>query len=108
MAVLTPSRRRASPRAPVALELTLSRHHGGPVKAVTVDVCAGGCRVRADRPLRVDEVLEFDLVLGSGDHVTGSARVLREQAVTYALRFERVREEGAQRVADLVDDALRR
>jgi hypothetical protein len=106
MAVV-PTPRRAAPRAPLALELTLSRAHGGPVKARTVDLCAGGCRVMASRPLRVDEELEFELVLAGGTHVLGRARVLREQATTYALRFERVRDEGAQQLADVVDAALR-
>src|SRR4051794_3585084 len=106
MAAPTPVRRRTSPRAPLGLALTLARATGNPVSARTLDLCAGGARVTTSRPLRVDELLEFDLALEDGVHVAGSARVLREQATTYALRFEHVRGEGAQRVAAAVDGAL--
>ena len=107
MAVVT-SPRRAAPRAQVTLDVVLSRPTGSPVRARTVDVSAGGARVSTNRPLRVDEVLAFELTLDEGEPVAGQARVLREQATTYALRFERVRGEGAQRVADVVDAALAR
>jgi hypothetical protein len=109
MAVSTESRRRAAPRVAVALELTLQRAHGAPVVCRTLDLCAGGARVIANRPLRVDEELDFELSLADGGAcVCGRARVLREQATSYALRFERVRDDGAVRVADLVDSATRR
>jgi hypothetical protein len=90
----------------MALELTLTRKHGGPVSCRTLDLCAGGARIIANRPLRVDEELDFELVLDDGPCVCGRARVLREQATSYALRFERVRDDGAIRVADLVDSRL--
>jgi len=85
--------RRAAPRAQVELPIVLERpkRHGRPVSARTLDLCAAGARVVADRPLRVDEVLRFELVCADGAPVAGEARVLREHAgCTYALRFERV------------------
>ena len=104
--VLLTSPRRAAPRAKLAYDLTLTRRTGSPVAARSIDLCAGGARVTVNRPLRVDEVLAFELVL-DGEPVCGQARVLREQALSYALRFERVHGEGAQRLADRVDVALR-
>ena len=81
---------RATPRAPVAIELLLARKSGRPVAARTVDLCAHGARVRCDRPLRVDEELHFDADLpAGGPHIDGTARVLRQDRHdTYALRFE--------------------
>ena len=81
---------RATPRAPVAIELMLARKAGRPVTARPVDLSAHGARVRCDRPLRVDEELHFDADLpAGGPHVDGTARVLRQDRHdTYALRFE--------------------
>jgi hypothetical protein len=68
--------------------VTLVRRHGGPVGGHTVDVGPGGARIDVDRPLSIDEELDFDLLLGDV-HVDGRARVLRQQSPTrYALRFE--------------------
>jgi hypothetical protein len=79
---------RHSPRAPIDCPLTLLRRRGAPVGGHTEDVGPGGARIVVDRPLRIDEELEFDLVLGDV-HVDGRARVLRQQAPNrYALRFE--------------------
>ena len=81
---------RRSPRAQLALALILTRHKGGAVSCRTIDVGPGGACVSADRPLRVDELLAFDLELG-GAHVDGHCRVLRQQGLNeYALRFEDV------------------
>src|SRR4051794_16042538 len=81
---------RRNPRAPLALALILRRDKGNPVAGETVDVSAGGARVRTDRPLRVDELLAFDLVVDE-THAQGHCRVLREQGLNdYALRFEDV------------------
>ena len=69
--------------------MTRVRPHGNPVRCKTVDLGAGGMRVSADRPLQVDEMLDFDLVLDDSEHVSGQCRVLREQfSNCYALRFE--------------------
>jgi hypothetical protein len=96
-ATSTPQRRTA-PRAKVYLPLTLARseRHGGPVAARTIDLSTGGARVVCDRPLKVDELLRFDLDCTGGEHVCGECRVLREHVGrTYAVRFERLDDEGA-------------
>jgi hypothetical protein len=80
---------RRSPRAVVELECTLARRRGNPIHAVTRDLGAGGMRVVTDRPLGVDEELEFDLVPGGPGSRHGRARVVREQSShCYALSFE--------------------
>ena len=82
---------RRSPRAQLALALILRRHKGGPVSGRTLDVSAGGARVRTDRPLRVDELLAFDLFVDDRECAQGQCRVLRQQGLhDYALRFEDV------------------
>jgi len=96
-ATRTPQRRSA-PRAKVYLPLTLARAegHGEPVAARTVDLSTGGARVVCERPLKVDELLRFDLDCTGGEHVCGECRVLREHVGrTYAVRFERLDDEGA-------------
>ena len=95
---------RATPRAPIAIELLLARKSGRPVSACTVDLCAHGARVRCDRPLRIDEELHFDADLPSGPHVDGTARVLRQDRHdTYALRFEVVCDGATEEFAALVE-----
>ena len=79
---------RHSPRAQIDCPVTLLRRRGSPVDGRTEDLGPGGARIIADRPLTVDEELDFDLLLGDV-HVDGRARVLRQQAANrYALRFE--------------------
>jgi hypothetical protein len=88
-------KRREAERVAVAIPLTFerARRHGQPVSAKTVDLSAGGARVRCDRPLRVDEVLRFDL-----EGVCGQCVVLREHVgQTYAVRFDRFDGEGGAR-----------
>ena len=81
---------RHGPRAQMALALILKRHKGSPVSCRTVDVGCGGACVTSDRPLRVDELLAFDLDV-DGRHVDGQCRVLRQNGLhEYALRFEDV------------------
>lgn len=93
--------RRRQPRAEVHLECVLTRRKGSPVTCSTLDVGLGGMRVTSARPLGVDEVLHFDLVV-EGAPVGGDARVLREQGPNvYALRFEAMRDEAAQRLGTL-------
>ena len=93
-------KRRASPRVELNLPLTFARAtgHGRPVSAQTIDLSTGGARVHADRPLRVDEVLLFDLLCADDTHVCGECRVLREHVgQTYAVRFERFEPHDAAR-----------
>jgi hypothetical protein len=82
---------RRNPRAQLALALVLKRAKGGPVSCRTIDVGAGGARVTTDRPLRVDELLAFDLITDGEGHIEGRCRVLRQQGLNqYGLRFEDV------------------
>ena len=69
--------RRREPRTEMAVECTLQRAKGAPIRCETVDVGPGGMAVASDRPLAADEVVAFDL-----EAVHGQARVLREQATT--------------------------
>jgi hypothetical protein len=88
---------RRSPRAVVKMECRLARRRGNPVQAVTQDVGPGGMSVVTDRPLTMDELLEFDLAPEEPGHPHGHARVVRQQrANCYALRFE-------QTIDDLLD-----
>jgi hypothetical protein len=96
--------RRGSPRTPVCLDVTLARTKGNPITARTLDLGTGGMRVATPRPLGVDEVLSFNLPLGSdGDLVGGRVRVVREYArQVYALRFERLASDAVARVSSFV------
>ena len=86
---MTVTEQRLSPRTTVDLPCTLARRRGNPVSARTTDVSAGGMCVITDRPLTLDEELEFDLSPDVPDHPHGRARVVREQRSNcYALRFE--------------------
>jgi hypothetical protein len=84
--------RRGSPRVEVDLGCRLSRAAGGSsISARTIDVGPGGMRIATDRPLRVDEVLDFLLSPETPSPVVGQARVMREQTYqVYAVRFERL------------------
>jgi hypothetical protein len=95
---------RHGPRARLDCPLTLLRRGGGPVDGHTEDVGPDGARIVVDRPLSIDEELNFDLIIGDA-HVNGRARVLRQQASNrYALRFEYL-DAGA---ANLLTDAVTR
>jgi hypothetical protein len=86
---MTVIEQRRSPRAVVEMECMLARRRGNPVRAVTRDVGPGGMCVVTDRPLSMDEELEFDLAPEEPGHPHGRARVVRQQrANCYALRFE--------------------
>jgi hypothetical protein len=99
--------RRAAPRIETQLDVVLSRHHGNPVEARTVDLCATGMRVTARRPLHVDELLRFDLVLDPGLRVDGVARVVREHALNvYALRVESIGGGAAELLTRFIAAAL--
>lgn len=97
--------RRGSARAEIHLELHLERDRGGPIEGRTLDVGSGGMRVSTRRPLRVDELLHFDLEVPEQPrtaHVDGQARVLREHGGNvYALRFEHLSAEAERRIEAL-------
>ena len=83
------SERRAGNRVAVDLDVRLARGSGAPVAGRTIDLGAGGMRISAARPLRVDEVLDFDLALDTDHPVTGKVRVMRlHPRNQYGLRFE--------------------
>ena len=90
--------RRREPRTEIAVECTLQRARGAPIRCETVDLGRGGMAVCSDRPLAEDEVVDFDLPA-----VRGRARVLREQAYhVYALRFEALHDEARAELERLV------
>jgi hypothetical protein len=92
--------RRQSRRARVALPCTLRRPTSSPIWAETIDVGEGGMSVRASRPLREEETVEFEI----GDtQVAGRARVLRHPSPrVYGLRFEGLGSPARERLRDLV------
>ena len=92
--------RRQSPRARLALPCTLRGAASSPIWAETIDVGEGGMSVRATRPLREDETVDFDL--GDAD-VHGRARVLRHGSPrVYGLQFEALQDEGRERLMNLL------
>ena len=96
------SERRRAPRTLVTLECTLHRRKGAPVCCHTIEVGPGGMSVASDRPLADDELVAFDLPAGAAAPLTGSARVLRQQAHrVYALRFEALQEPVRDQLARL-------
>ena len=88
--------RRDRLRVEVALGCRLSRAGGSAIRARTLDVGPGGMCISTDRPLRIDEVLDFLLSPDTPSPVAtspvvGQARVMREQTYqVYAMRFERL------------------
>jgi hypothetical protein len=99
---------RATPRIPVALEVSLGRKVGNDVHAATCDLSTSGACITCARPLRVDEEVRFDLELPSGDHLGGKARILRQQRHdTYALRFEHLSPATHAALGAFVGDAAR-
>ena len=99
--------RRGTPRVEVDLGCRLSRAAGGSsISARTLDVGPGGMRVATDRPLRVDEVLDFLLLPETPSPVVGQARVMREQTYqVYAMRFERLPAGEEHHLRQLTDRA---
>ena len=97
--------RRSARRAAVEFAVTLSRSRGGPISGHTIELGRDGTRVTVQRPLRVYELLRFDLSLGEpGPAVRGHARVLREHGGgAYALRFEHVAPDGADALARFLE-----
>jgi PilZ domain-containing protein len=94
------SERRRTWRTKISLECLLHRRTGKMIEAQTVDVGPGGMSVHTNRPLTIDETLEFELPAHA--RVNGRARVLREQAYhVYALRFEKLGDESRAEIAEL-------
>jgi hypothetical protein len=94
------SERRRSWRTEVALECTLHRRTGKMIEAQTLDIGPGGMRIKTNRPLSVDEVLEFELP--DRGRINGRARILREQGYRiYAVRFEKLGDESRAELAEL-------
>ena len=92
--------RRQSPRARLALPCTLRSAASSPIWAETIDVGEGGMSVRATRPLREDETVDFDL--GDAD-VHGRARVMRHGSPrVYGLQFESLQGAGRERLLNLL------
>ena len=70
----------------------------------TLDLGPGGMSIHTNRPLAVDELLEFELPEHA--RINGKARVLREQAYrVYALRFEKLGDEARAEIATLAGAA---
>ena len=96
------SERRRSWRTELSLECTLHRRTGKTIEARTLDIGPGGMRVHTNRPLSIDEVLEFELP--DRGRINGRARVLREQAYrVYAMRFEKLGDEARAEIASLAE-----
>jgi len=77
-----------APKAHIALTCKLRRRTGSPIPAQTLVLGPRGMRVRIQRPLALDEMVEFELP-NLDMRVSGSARVVgQERANVYALRFE--------------------
>jgi PilZ domain-containing protein len=73
----------------MALPCVLRRRTGSQISVLTVNVGPGGMCVTTQRPLAIDEVLDFDLPLAGSEHLDGRVRVVRqERPDRYALRFE--------------------
>ena len=92
--------RRRSWRTEIALECTLHRKTGKTIEAMTRDLGPGGMRIKANRPLGIDELLEFELP--DRARINGRARVLAERGYrVYALRFEKLGDEARAELAAL-------
>ena len=89
---------RRAARVQLVLGVELVRAHGNPVHCRTRDICAGGMCVETERPLAIDEVLDFRLESG----IQGTVRVLREHLPhVYALRFEELSPGALSRLEQL-------
>jgi hypothetical protein len=95
--------RRRSWRTEIATECTLHRKTGKVIEAMTLDLGPGGMRIKANRPLGVDELLEFELP--DRARINGRARVLSERGYrVYALRFEKLGDEARAELATLAQE----
>jgi hypothetical protein len=86
----------------VSLRCTLARGAGSPIRACAIELGPTGMRVATERPLAVDETVEFDLPCGDVC-ISGHARVIRqERPDVYAMRFEALRQPMARCLQDVV------
>jgi c-di-GMP-binding flagellar brake protein YcgR len=98
--------RRQAPRVRMALPCTLRGQASSPIWAETIDVGAGGMCVRATRPLRAGEVVDFDLAESDDSRVTGRARVSRHNSPrVYGLQFQELVRPMQERLDQLVQRA---
>jgi hypothetical protein len=94
------SERRRTWRTEIALECTLHRRTGKTIEAQTLDVGPGGMQIKTNRPLSIDEVLDFELP--DRARINGRVRILREQGYRiYAVRFEKLGDEARAELAEL-------
>ena len=83
----------------MTLPCVLRRRTGSEISVQTVNVGPGGMCVSTQRPLAIDEILDFDLPLAEAEHVDGRVRVLRQEGHgLYALRFEGLLEPTRERL----------
>jgi PilZ domain len=98
--------RRQVPRIRMALPCTLRRQASSPIWAETIDVGVGGMCVRAARPLRAGELVDFDLAESEDTHLTGRARVTRHNSPrVYGLQFQELGRPTQERLDLLVQRA---
>jgi hypothetical protein len=96
------SERRRSWRTEVSLECLLLRKTGKTIDARTLDIGPGGMRLHTNRPLAIDELLDFELP--DRARINGRVRVLREHAYrVYAVRFEKLGDEARAEIASLAE-----
>ncbi|MDA0181259.1 PilZ domain-containing protein [Solirubrobacter phytolaccae] len=95
--------RRRSWRTEIALECTLHRKTGKVVEGTTLDLGPGGMRVKANRPMSLDETFEFELP--DRARINGRARVVGERGYrVYALRFDKLGDEARAELALLAKE----
>jgi PilZ domain len=96
--------RRRARRIRLALPCVLQPRGGSKIWAETIDLGEGGMSVRAARPLRPDDTVEFDLARDdTHTHVEGRATVVRGGAPrVYGLAFESLEPPMRERLRDLV------
>jgi c-di-GMP-binding flagellar brake protein YcgR len=108
MAAGTTERRRTR-RVHVSLPCVLQPSGGSPIWAETIDLGEGGMSVRAARPLRPDDTVDFDLARDdTHTHVEGRATVLRHGSPrVYGLEFGELEPPMRERLLELVSSSPR-
>jgi hypothetical protein len=87
-----------APKARVALDCTLRRSLGSPIRAETLEIGPRGMQLRSARPMSLDETVDFELP-DLGMRICGRARVARiDRANVYALCFEGLPEPMVRRL----------
>jgi c-di-GMP-binding flagellar brake protein YcgR len=89
----------------MALSCTLRRRASSPIWAETIDIGERGMSVRAARPLRADELVDFDLESDDSSHLEGRARVVRHTSPrVYGLQFEELPDPMQRKLHTLVQN----